>query len=222
MCARAGKPGSSAILADFAWPSGRPKNLRCVTVGIGRPTVLNRSSPSSTHAGPGCAGSGGTSIRHTRTVAFDVLTRHDPHRLRRRPAVNISLRLILRFLVLFLFAIVPATPAWAAAQTATSSSPGVVRGVVLDRANGSPIADVSVRLQDRTPVVATDAAGRFELREVPPGKQTLFVSIVGFILVKRTVDVIGGQTAEVTVVLSEGTGTYSETVTATAATPPSS
>jgi outer membrane cobalamin receptor len=110
-----------------------------------------------------------------------------------------------------------AIPATTAAQGATSqASGGIIRGIVLDRVGGTPIANVPVRLQDGADVVTTDASGRFELINVPSGSRTLFVSIVGFILVKRTVQVESGQTVEVTVVLSEGTGTYSERVDVTA------
>ncbi|HYN08954.1 MAG TPA: TonB-dependent receptor [Vicinamibacterales bacterium] len=111
--------------------------------------------------------------------------------------------------------IVLAMPVRTAAQVVASPA-GVIRGVVLDRAGGSPIADVSVRIQDGPQAITTDAAGRFELRDVPPGTRTLLVSIVGFILVKRTLQVAAGETADVTVVLSEGTGTYSEHVMVTA------
>ena len=108
-------------------------------------------------------------------------------------------------------------PATAAAQSAAAqASTGIIRGIVLDRVGGTPIANVPVRVQDGTDVVTTDTAGRFELVNVPSGSRTLFVSIVGFILVKRTVQVESGQTVEVTVVLSEGTGTYSERVDVTA------
>ena len=87
-----------------------------------------------------------------------------------------------------------------------------IRGVVLDRADGSPIADVSVRLQDAGVAVKTDDAGRFELTGVSPGRHIVYVSLVGFILVKRPVDVAPGAALDLTIVLSEGTGTYSETV----------
>ena len=45
------------------------------------------------------------------------------------------------------------------------------------------------------------------------GQQTLYVWVVGFILVKRPIDVRPGEPLELTIALSEGTGTYSETVT---------
>jgi hypothetical protein len=102
----------------------------------------------------------------------------------------------------------------AAAQEAPPGlQSGTIRGVVLDRADGSPIADVSVRLQDAKETVTTDDAGRFELIAVAPGRQTLYVSLVGFILVKRTVEIAPGATLELTIALSEGTGTYTERVT---------
>jgi hypothetical protein len=44
---------------------------------------------------------------------------------------------------------------------------------VLDCADGSPIADVSVKLQDENLSVKTDAAGRFELAGVRPGRRTV-------------------------------------------------
>ncbi len=94
----------------------------------------------------------------------------------------------------------------APAETAT------IRGVVLDRADGSPIADVSVRLQDAGTAVKTDDTGRFELTGVSPGRRVINVSVVGFILVKRTVEVAPGAVIDVTIVLSDGTGTYTETV----------
>src|SRR5262245_60884120 len=90
---------------------------------------------------------------------------------------------------------------------------GTVRGVVLDRADGSPIEDVSVRIQSGGAAVTTASDGRFELTNVAAGRQTLYVSVVGFILVKRAVDVMPGAVVDVTILLSEGTGTYSETVT---------
>src|SRR5262245_31885577 len=91
-------------------------------------------------------------------------------------------------------------------QTAAT---GNIRGIVLDRADGSPIADVSVRIQDSRLEAKTDNAGRFALDGVTAGRQTVYVSTVGFILVKRPVQVVAGETLDLTILLSEGTGTYS-------------
>ena len=70
-----------------------------------------------------------------------------------------------------------------------------------------------MRLQDAKQAVTTDDAGRFELTGVAPGRRTLYVSVVGFILVKRGVEIAPGGTLELTIALSEGTGTYTESVT---------
>jgi hypothetical protein len=103
--------------------------------------------------------------------------------------------------------------AQASSQPVPESGLGTIRGVVLDRADGAAIADVRVRLQEDKDAVTTDGEGRFELSNVPPGRQTLYVSIVGFILVKRTVEVAANQSIDLTILLSEGTGTYTEELT---------
>src|SRR5262245_48695253 len=92
------------------------------------------------------------------------------------------------------FVVYAAGSALAQSQTVSESARATIRGVVLDRADGDPIADVSVRLQDENDTVTTSAEGRFELSSVRPGRRTLYVSIVGFILVKRTVEVAANQT----------------------------
>ena len=111
------------------------------------------------------------------------------------------------------FVVCAACSAWAQSQSQPSSGLATIRGVVLDRADGAAIADVRVRLQDDKDAVTTDAEGRFELSNVQPGRQTLYISIVGFILVKRTVEVAPNQIVDLTILLSEGTGTYTEELT---------
>ena len=94
---------------------------------------------------------------------------------------------------------------------------GMIRGVVLDTANGTGVARVSVRLQATGRAVVTDEGGRFEIADVPPGTQELYVSAVDFILVKRAVAVTAGAGTDVTIVLSEGTASLTETVDVRAA-----
>jgi hypothetical protein len=89
---------------------------------------------------------------------------------------------------------------------------GSIRGTVLDTAKGTGVGRVSVRLQSTGRVVLTDDDGRFALDDVESGEQELYVSAVDFILVKRAVTVTAGSNAEITIVLSEGTGTFAETV----------
>ena len=47
--------------------------------------------------------------------------------------------------------------------TAPAQGTGTIRGIVVDRADGAAIADVSVQLQDGNQAIKTDAEGRFEL-----------------------------------------------------------
>ncbi|MDQ3069850.1 MAG: TonB-dependent receptor [Acidobacteriota bacterium] len=98
------------------------------------------------------------------------------------------------------------------------AQPGAtLRGAVLDRDGGSPLAGVIVQVQGTGLTAVTDARGRFEILGVPSGRRTLYVSLIGFILVKRTVQVDAGGALDVTIALAEGTGTYSEDVTVRAA-----
>jgi CarboxypepD_reg-like domain len=91
-------------------------------------------------------------------------------------------------------------------------TPGVIVGRVVDAGTGTALSRVVV-LEERTgQSVMTDGEGRFELT-VPPGPGRLRVSVVGFVLVRREVDVAPGGRAEVTIPVTGGTGTYSETVT---------
>ena len=98
------------------------------------------------------------------------------------------------------------------AGSAALQETGSIRGVVVDTKDGTGIRSVSVRLQSTGHTVVTRDDGRFVIEDVAPGSQELYVSAVDFILVKRTVTVIAGSTTDVTIVLAEGTGTYTETV----------
>ena len=93
-----------------------------------------------------------------------------------------------------------------------SAQPGAIRGVVVDTEDGVPIEDVSVRLQDSGATAVSDAQGQFAFADVTPGVHELYVSVVNFQLARRQVEVQPGVTAAVTIVLTKGAGTYSETV----------
>jgi hypothetical protein len=96
---------------------------------------------------------------------------------------------------------------------------GSIRGTVVDSRDGTPVRRVSVRLQSSGRAVITDDEGRFAFEAVPVGEQELYVSVVDFILVKRNVTVDGGANVDITIVVAEGSGTYSETVDVRATTP---
>jgi outer membrane receptor for ferrienterochelin and colicin len=98
-------------------------------------------------------------------------------------------------------------------EAASDGDTGTIRGVVLETRGGAPVDKVLVRLQDTGRAVTTDDAGRFELDQVPPGSHELYVSAVDFILVKHTLSVSAGETTDVTIALTDGTGSLTQAVT---------
>ena len=99
---------------------------------------------------------------------------------------------------------------------ARAQDTGVVSGHVVDARTGAPLSKVLVVVEGVPVSTQTDETGWFQLEKVPAGARRLFVSVVGYILVRRDVQVIGGTSLEVTIPLSEGTGTYTEAVTVAA------
>ena len=101
----------------------------------------------------------------------------------------------------------------AAHAAAQAREPGIVTGHVVDARTGAGLAKVLVLVEDGGPSTQTDSAGVFRIPAVPAGMRRLYVSVVGYILVRRDVLVPPAGTVDVTIPLSEGTGTYTETVT---------
>jgi hypothetical protein len=104
------------------------------------------------------------------------------------------------------------------ALSLTQSSAGSIRGIVLDGRDGTPLQRVSIRLQATGATVLTGDDGRFELTDVAAGDHELYVSAVDFGLVRKTVAVMPGTAAEVTIVL--GAGAYTDSVTVRGFAPP--
>lgn len=119
-----------------------------------------------------------------------------------------------RFRVLVCFFLLQATVAgaWQSPQSDT----GAIKGRVVDARTGAGLEKVLVSVEDGGPSAVTDDTGAFELGRVTSGVRHLYVSVVGYILVRREIRVIAGAAVELTIPLSEGTGTYTETVTVTA------
>jgi hypothetical protein len=90
---------------------------------------------------------------------------------------------------------------------------GAIGGRVVDAQTSAGLRKVLVLVENGGPSTLTDDSGAFLLPVVEAGPRRLYVSVVGYILVRRDVQVIAGATVDVTIPLSEGTGTYTETVT---------
>ena len=91
---------------------------------------------------------------------------------------------------------------------------GGIKGRVVDATTGIGLGNVLVAIEGG-PSTHTDATGGFSLPGVPAGRRRLYASLVGFTLVRREVEV-PATGLELTIPLSEGTGTYTETVTVAA------
>lgn len=92
----------------------------------------------------------------------------------------------------------------------------VIRGIVIDAGSSAPVADAQVAIVGIDRSTRTNAEGRFELGDLPPRLYTLTVSTIGYIFVRREVDLTAQALVDLTIPLSEGTGTYQETVTVAA------
>lgn len=64
--------------------------------------------------------------------------------------------------------------------TAKAQDGGAVTGVVISTWDGSPLAGVTITVRGTTLAAQTDATGKFELKNVPPGDQVLRFSRSGY------------------------------------------
>jgi beta-lactamase regulating signal transducer with metallopeptidase domain len=129
-------------------------------------------------------------------------------RLNRDPLTRRSR--IAAVLIVALVALVAATSSIGAAQ----SGVGSISAVIYDQAGGL-LPGVALKAVQagggRAYTATTDRAGSFTLREVPSGVYELTMSLVGFAVVKATVDVRPGDRIERNVVLP--LGSIEETLT---------
>jgi hypothetical protein len=110
-----------------------------------------------------------------------------------------------------LFTVLSAVPSLLFAQET-----GVVAGRVVDARTGAGLEKVFILVEEGGPSTQTDSAGAFRFAAVPAGARRLYISVIGYILVRRDVIVPAGGLLELTIPMSEGTGTYTETVTVAA------
>ena len=86
-----------------------------------------------------------------------------------------------------------------------------LKGRVTDARTGAPLDRVLVLVEGGAQTL-TDPDGRFSIAGLPPGTTRVFVSVVGYALVQRSVELRAGTT-EIEIPMTEGTGTYTENVT---------
>ncbi len=81
-----------------------------------------------------------------------------------------------------------------------------IKGIVTDEQSGHPLANVTVTIEDAHPLIAgmTDTSGSFKLKNVPIGRQTLRISIIGYEeVVLRNIEVTSSREVVLEVRLKE-------------------
>jgi TonB-dependent receptor len=81
-------------------------------------------------------------------------------------------------------------------QSSFAASSGTIKGRVLDRESGDPLPGANVVVQNTSIGISTDLEGKFTLRSVPEGKQTLKISYIGYVGTTREVTVAADATIE--------------------------
>lgn len=87
------------------------------------------------------------------------------------------------------------------------------RGRVVDARTGEPVAKVKIVVSGSSQNTTTDETGAFTLTDVPPGDLNLYITTVGYGLVKKTITVKEAETAEVLIALNQEAATLTEQVT---------
>ena len=104
---------------------------------------------------------------------------------------------------------------WSAAAFAQTAT---ISGRILDARTGLPLARVLVHVERQSASAETDDAGGFRL-SLPPGTHTMTASLIGYAMVRQTIDVAAGAPREMVLELSEGAGRFEEAITVTGAAP---
>jgi hypothetical protein len=92
------------------------------------------------------------------------------------------------------------------------------QGQVIDAATQAPLAGARVWIVDLNLTANTGADGRFAFERLPGGSFTITVSQIGYIFIKRKIDLPDKSTIGLIIPLADGQGTYTENVTVVAAT----
>jgi hypothetical protein len=102
-----------------------------------------------------------------------------------------------------------------AQQTAPPSDQlaGTLTGTVIDASTSAPLAGARVLITNSRPAVLTGPDGRFRFANLPAGRYTLTVSLIGYSFVRRPVELARGAALDLRLPMAEGTGAYQEEVT---------
>ena len=91
-----------------------------------------------------------------------------------------------------------------------------LHGRVVDARSGEPVAKVKIIVSGSSQSTTTDESGAFILPDIQPGEIDLYITTVGYGLVKKTITVKETDTAAVVIALNQEAATLTEQVTVTA------
>src|SRR5262245_9850415 len=97
-----------------------------------------------------------------------------------------------------------------AQQLVTNAS---LHGRVIDARSGEPVAKVRINVIGSSQNVTTDEDGAFALQNLPPGEFSLYVTSVGYGLVKKTITIRAGESTEIEIALNQEAAMLTEQVT---------
>lgn len=114
----------------------------------------------------------------------------------------------------FLFSQISSAQSQPAAQSASETRPAVaVRGKVSDGKTGEGIAKALVSIRTQSLETVTDATGAFSFPKVAPGEVELYVSTVGYELLKTKLQIAGDRDVEAEIYLGQQASKPRETIT---------
>jgi hypothetical protein len=88
----------------------------------------------------------------------------------------------------------------------------VIFGKVVDQSTGEPLRKVRVSLRGSDLQAVTDDAGTYRIEGIPAGSYTLYVSTIGYRLLKKDIQLAEGQSQEVLFYLGQEAATISDVV----------
>src|SRR5262245_14444070 len=99
-----------------------------------------------------------------------------------------------------------------ASVTPIRAQSGTVAGRVVDARTDQSLAHVLVHVEQQPVFAESDSNGQFRL-SLPPGKYTIAASLIGYAVLRHTVNIVANVSQEIILELSEGAGAYEEHVT---------
>jgi len=104
-------------------------------------------------------------------------------------------------------------PLYYAQQIVTNTA---LHGRVVDAQSGEPVAKVRINVVGSPQSITTDENGAFTFQNLPPGELSLYVTTVGYGLLKKVITIQAGENTEVEIALNQEAAALTDQVNITA------